>query len=116
MVRGGDTVLYRLYDGRNVLLYVGITEELPKRLLRHSARLWWPEVHTVCLEAYESRTQALRAESRAIAVEGPLHNRLRPEPDEDEPAKPLTIAVLSIEEVRPRPRLRLRNRAEGAPG
>lgn len=110
MVQGGDTVLYRLYDERSVLLYVGITEELEKRLLRHSARLWWPEVHTVCLEGYESRTEALRAESRAIAVEGPLHNRLRPEPDEDEPARPLAMTVLSIDAVRPRPRLRIRNR------
>lgn len=110
MVQGAGTVLYRLYDERNVLLYVGITEELPKRFLRHSARLWWPEVHTVCLEAYEGRTQALRAESRAIAVEGPLHNRLRPEPDEDEPPRPLTMTVSSIEQFQPRPRLRLRSR------
>lgn len=110
-MRGGETVLYRLYDERSVLLYVGITEELPKRLLRHSARLWWPEVHTVCLEAYESRTQALRAESRAIAVEGPLHNRLRPEPDEDEPARPVAMTVSSIDAFRPLPRLRIRNRA-----
>lgn len=110
MVRGGETVLYRLYDEHSVLLYVGITEELPKRFLRHSERLWWPKAQSVCLEAYESRTAALRAESRAIAAEGPLHNRLRPDPDEDEPPQPLSMVVLSIEEVRPRPRLRLRKR------
>ncbi len=110
-MQGGETVLYRLYDERSVLLYVGITEELPKRLLRHSERLWWPEVHSLRLEAYESRTQALRAESRAIAVEGPLHNRMRPEPDEDDPPRPLTMTVSSIDAFRPRPRLRIRKRA-----
>lgn len=110
VTHGYVTLVYRLYAADGVLLYVGITEELEKRFLRHSARLWWPEVATVRLEAYESRTDALRVESRAIYVEGPVHNRMRPDADEDELPTPFETLISDIAAFSPRPRPRLRAR------
>jgi hypothetical protein len=104
------TLVYRLYAADGALLYVGITEELDKRFLRHSARLWWPEVASVLLEAYETRRDALRVESWAIYTEGPVHNRLRPDADEDELPQPLSSVISGIEAFTPRPRPRLRGR------
>lgn len=110
MTRGSETLVYRLYAADGALLYLGITEELEKRFLRHSARRWWPEVAAVRLEAYETRTDALRVEARAIYEEGPLHNKMRPDSDEDEMPSPVETFISDISAFMPRPRPRLRRR------
>lgn len=105
-----ETIVYRFYaeDGR--LLYVGITEEVAKRFLRHSERLWWPEALTVRLEVYAARSEALAVEAHAISNEAPVHNRMiPPEPVEFLPL-PLSTQYLAVADIRPRPRLRLRKR------
>lgn len=67
--------LYRFYDRTDVLLYVGITVDLPTRMKNHrKGKPWWTAVAHVKVEQYETREQALAAEREAIKNEHPLYN------------------------------------------
>ena len=71
------TTLYRLWTADHSLLYVGITDDLPKRLDEHRAdKPWWADVDQVSTEDLPSRRRALEAEARAIFWEQPRHNIL----------------------------------------
>lgn len=76
-VRGwaGTTVVYRLYDKRRTLLYVGISKTLMGRMSQHAdGKAWWPQVARIDVEHFLSRDAALEAERVAIQSERPLHN------------------------------------------
>lgn len=71
--------LYRLYDDAGVLLYVGITWNLPQRMDGHSGdKGWWPQVARRTMIWYSSELDARIAEAIAIDTEKPLHNTIRP--------------------------------------
>jgi hypothetical protein len=47
----GRTTLYRFYDGDGALLYIGITNSVPRRLGQHQAhKPWWGDAARVTLE------------------------------------------------------------------
>lgn len=70
-------VVYLLYDAANVLLYVGISCEIERRLAHHSYKsVWWREVVTVKLHHTSDRVSALDLERRWIAELKPRHNVL----------------------------------------
>jgi predicted GIY-YIG superfamily endonuclease len=72
--------LYRFYDATGTLLYVGITADPGARWRSHArGKPWWHEVRGVSLETYPDRASVLAAETRAIAVENPRHNKQRPQ-------------------------------------
>lgn len=67
--------LYRFFDRTDVLLYVGITADLPTRLKNHRReKPWWVHVHHITVDQFDTRQDALDAEAEAIRTEGPLHN------------------------------------------
>lgn len=67
-------VLYRFYDADNVLLYVGITADLPTRFRNHSRKPWWHDIGRMTVEHFSCRFDVLAAEKLAIASERPLYN------------------------------------------
>lgn len=75
------TALYRAFDEAGVLLYVGITNAPERRWREHvGAKPWWKtEVRNIDVEWFDSRTEAARAESRAVSTERPLHNLTLPD-------------------------------------
>jgi len=69
------TYLYRLWDSRGALLYVGVSNNWMRRLDQHAkGKDWSPQVVRVTTQAFDSREAALQAESSAIQLEGPIHN------------------------------------------
>lgn len=67
--------LYRFYDARQQLLYVGITAALPTRLGNHDdQKPWWTEVVDIKVEHFPGRESVLAAEKAAIIAECPLYN------------------------------------------
>lgn len=69
------TALYRFYDDRATLLYVGITNNLPARLGEHARdKAWFYDVCRVDVTRYATRQEAADAERQAITTEGPRHN------------------------------------------
>jgi hypothetical protein len=67
--------LYRFFDGSDVLLYVGITLDLPVRLKHHSVhKPWWTEVSRIDVEHFESQIEVVEAERAAIIAESPKYN------------------------------------------
>lgn len=72
----GLTYLYRVWDDAGVLLYVGITTDVSRRLEEHARAPWWPGDGRalVRLEGPYSATRALAEESLAILREGPRYN------------------------------------------
>jgi len=67
--------LYRFYDATDVLLYVGITVDLPKRMKQHrGSKPWWALVDHMQVEHFDSRTEVAAAEKAAICSEHPLFN------------------------------------------
>lgn len=69
------TAVYRLFDERGIILYIGVTDHPKRRWGTHaSTKEWWPQVHTKKLVWFESRDEALAAERAAIFDEEPVHN------------------------------------------
>ena len=69
------TMLYRLYDKGGILLRVGITRNLLRRMSEYSEdEPWWDHVTRKTAEFYATHKAAEAAESAAIRAEGPLHN------------------------------------------
>ena len=71
--------VYRLYDASDVLLYAGISRDLPQRMESHATdKWWWPQVARRTMVWYGSELDARTAEAIAIDAEHPLHNDVRP--------------------------------------
>lgn len=68
------TAVYRLYDAKDRLVYVGVTDSPGARWGHHSRRDWWPTVVRYTLTWHERRLAALREEAQAIRTEKPLEN------------------------------------------
>lgn len=70
------TLVYRLYDRDDRLLYVGITVQPEGRFRHHRNwhRDWWPEVDHVIWEEHDNRDEAKYAEAVAMILERPRKN------------------------------------------
>jgi hypothetical protein len=70
-----STVLYRLFGAAGDLLYAGVTGDLRGRFTQHAAdKHWWSQVTRKTVTWYGSRSDALLAETAAIADEHPRYN------------------------------------------
>jgi len=73
------TTLYRYFDFKGQLLYVGITKNQFNRASQHSKDSpWFSEIMSARFEHLETREAALKAESNAIATELPKFNKAGP--------------------------------------
>lgn len=69
------TTLYRAYDDRDRLLYVGISDGEFIRLAQHAASAPWTVYAVkITLKRYALRSVAEAAEREAIATEDPVWN------------------------------------------
>lgn len=96
--------LYRFFDRTDVLLYVGITMDLPARVGQHRKdKPWWVEVNHITIEHFEDRAEVLLAEREAIRTEKPLynstHNELVDEPDRTPQVVCWTKHGLKVQEI-----------------
>jgi hypothetical protein len=73
--KGGRTELYRHFDKRGNLLYVGISLTTVKRLGEHrTGSAWFRKVATITIQHFRTRKAALEAERIAIQTENPIYN------------------------------------------
>ena len=70
------TMVYRLYDESDSLLYVGMTVDPVSRFRQHRNWHvdWWPEVDHVVFENHPNRAEAAYAETVAMILERPRKN------------------------------------------
>lgn len=74
-IRRRETVLYRYYDDQGVLLYVGITANMPSRFGSHETDSTWMDFAVrSTIERFTNRDDALAAEKAAIEEHAPLFN------------------------------------------
>lgn len=67
--------LYRFFNSRGQLLYVGITVNPAARFRDHrQQQRWWDEVRGIGLTQYATREELAAAEIRAIQTEHPAYN------------------------------------------
>lgn len=71
-----STGVYRFYDEAELLLYVGVTQGLPKRLQEHRWTEWHRSIRHVTVEWFDDKYEGLVAEQMAIIKEKPKHNVL----------------------------------------
>lgn len=73
---GNGAALYRYYDELDLLLYIGITDELTDRVSDHvDGSSWMDFAARSTIERHKDRTAALAAEEAAIKAEHPLFNQ-----------------------------------------
>ena len=69
------TALYRFYDARENLLYIGITNDPWRRWREHvREKPWYPQVKHQSVTWYDTEWRARKAETRAIRAERPQFN------------------------------------------
>jgi predicted GIY-YIG superfamily endonuclease len=74
--------LYRFFDAKGSLLYVGISLNPGARWKQHRAdKPWWTEVANVTVEHHPDRQSVMDAEREAIKRERPRYNRLHKSTD-----------------------------------
>lgn len=73
-----QSVVYRMFDAKGTLLYVGCSISPANRIPQHGAKPWWPDVVRIDVEHFASCEAAGKAEKQAIETEGALHNRMIP--------------------------------------
>jgi predicted GIY-YIG superfamily endonuclease len=67
--------VYKMYDETGKLLYVGMSEDVRRRLREHRKEKPWIEnVVAVEVTPYLDKNTALEAEAKAIQEDGPLFN------------------------------------------
>lgn len=75
--RDRQTCVYRAWIG-DQLAYIGITCNPLGRFSKHQHQKgWWKTVDRIDVEWFDTRHEALRAESDAILAESPLYNVAR---------------------------------------
>lgn len=70
------TAVYRCFDSEDRLLYVGCSDDVRRRLWKHSSSgaVWFPDMVRHEVEEFPTRAEALQQETLACQVEGPLYN------------------------------------------
>jgi hypothetical protein len=92
-----ETAVYRLFDIKRVLLYVGISCAPSKRFKGHQRdKEWWSAVHHNAIEWHPDRITALRREAAAIADEHPLYNLAHPDPTRISVAVPVVQPAVEL--------------------
>ena len=95
IVLDGEHFVYRLRDAKGHLLYVGVTNNLPRRLATHEReKSWWSDVAAIDTSTYPDRREALDAERAAVAQEKPRHNKAL-NPAWQRPAPPAISGICS---------------------
>lgn len=70
--------VYRCFDARDRLLYIGVSMSPEHRLKAHSRKShWFSDVRRVTVTDPMERREAFRAEREAITAEQPLYNKPR---------------------------------------
>lgn len=73
--RDGITTVYRMFDYKDELLYVGISNRVDIRIEQHRAsKEWFWRVDRITTMNYPNRQAALDAEKHAIKTENPIYN------------------------------------------
>ena len=68
--------LYRHFDDKGALLYVGVSASAPARTADHmAASPWASQIARIEVENLPDRDAVMRAEMTAIINEAPLHNK-----------------------------------------
>lgn len=58
--------MYWIYGEGMTPLYVGITDDVDRRLREHSTKVWWPDVRKIDTRPYPWRESAAKAEAGEI--------------------------------------------------
>lgn len=67
--------VYRAFDVKGRLLYVGLSTDVPQRFHQHAtSSLWWGQAERVDLTHYATLEEARSAELAAIKAEVPAYN------------------------------------------
>lgn len=76
-IRESEHFVYRCFDAKGLLLYVGCSINPDQRLWEHGYfRSWWADrIARVTLESFPDQAAGLAAEKKAIQTEHPFYNR-----------------------------------------
>lgn len=98
--------LYRHFDADGRLLYVGVSNNVERRLIQHHRDSpWASEIASVVSEPMETREGALIAERAAIEAEKPIHNSTYSFPEIDVPTSADGMSAGEFKAIRHRLRL-----------
>ena len=80
--------LYRHFNERGELLYVGVSLHVLTRTVQHrQGSHWFDDVTRIEIERHQSEAQAKAAEAKAIREEKPKFNRIGAHPDDQPPPR-----------------------------
>jgi len=93
-------ILYRMWDAKEELIYIGISRSAMVRLSQHQqTKEWAAEVHNITLEYFDSRELCKLAETKAIKSEKPKYNIVHNQNWDYIPQRIIGIPMPSIESL-----------------
>jgi predicted GIY-YIG superfamily endonuclease len=98
LLEPSNQTLYRFFNAKNELLYVGITNNPFNRFSGHSKdKEWFKEITYSTFEHYPNRLSVDRAETKAIQTENPKYNKAKVKGWERSPDHMRKIRMRKIE-------------------
>jgi hypothetical protein len=91
------TYLYRCFDRDGQLLYVGVSDNVDRRLRQHVVdKFWWGDVTKVTRMAFPRRIEALWAEWAVISTCHPIYNGVAAVPPVADQQPFVTVQAIPI--------------------
>ena len=66
--------VYRMFDADGVLIYIGYSTNVLRRIYSYTDFTWYRRIATVKIEHFKTKKEAQQAEKDAIFNESPLYN------------------------------------------
>lgn len=86
--------VYSIFSAAGELLYVGMTQDIKKRIAEHRrSKDWYAEAESIMAFEFPDRATAAAAEAEAISELQPIHNQRLREPRVEIRTSPFDLAV-----------------------
>jgi len=84
--------LYKIFDEKEQLVYVGMTDNIPRRFIQHRNKEWFKLMTRFESYVFESEEECREAETNEILLSNPIYNKIHNKKNNDLSQRTLHIS------------------------